>query len=198
MAMVKGSDSENSGVALQEASSQLHYHTLYAERIISYRRLFSSVLLTADLYVADIYLLALAILGSILLYPAGGLAYIDALFFASGSATQSGLNTSGFPVQSRILQEGMLTSIVVSTSTTSVLISRLVPFVARYSENKLSNLSADSLLIRLSFTSLLSSQTPSSSTPLLSSSDSIGSKSAFGISLKARRSGGVRGLVPGP
>ncbi|KAI9880863.1 MAG: low affinity potassium transporter [Pleopsidium flavum] len=40
-----------------------------------------------------LYILALAILGSILLYPAGGLAYIDSLFFASGSATQSGLNT---------------------------------------------------------------------------------------------------------
>lgn len=35
----------------------------------------------------------MTILGSILLYPAGGLDYIDALFFASGSATQSGLNT---------------------------------------------------------------------------------------------------------
>ncbi|KAI9781217.1 MAG: low affinity potassium transporter, partial [Candelina submexicana] len=35
----------------------------------------------------------MAIIGSILVYPAGGLRYIDALFFASGSATQSGLNT---------------------------------------------------------------------------------------------------------
>ena len=35
----------------------------------------------------------MSILGSILIYPAGGLAYIDALFFGSGAATQSGLNT---------------------------------------------------------------------------------------------------------
>jgi hypothetical protein len=35
----------------------------------------------------------MAIVGSILLYPAGGMDYIDALFFASGAATQSGLNT---------------------------------------------------------------------------------------------------------
>jgi potassium uptake Trk family protein len=35
----------------------------------------------------------MTLLGSILLYPAGDLSYIDALFFASGSATQSGLNT---------------------------------------------------------------------------------------------------------
>ena len=41
----------------------------------------------------DIYILGLAIIGSILLYPAGGMHYIDALFFASGCATQSGLNT---------------------------------------------------------------------------------------------------------
>ena len=41
----------------------------------------------------DIYLGSLAILGSILIYPAGGMAYIDALFFCAGAATQSGLNT---------------------------------------------------------------------------------------------------------
>ncbi|OCK77309.1 potassium transport protein TRK1/TRK2 [Lepidopterella palustris CBS 459.81] len=40
-----------------------------------------------------IYMTGMCLLGSILLYPAGGMAYIDALFFASGSATQSGLNT---------------------------------------------------------------------------------------------------------
>ena len=34
----------------------------------------------------------MTIVGSILLYPAGGIAYIDALFLASGGATQSGLN----------------------------------------------------------------------------------------------------------
>jgi potassium uptake Trk family protein len=35
----------------------------------------------------------LAIFGSICLYPRGGVAYIDAIFLSSGSATQSGLNT---------------------------------------------------------------------------------------------------------
>jgi hypothetical protein len=35
----------------------------------------------------------MTIVGSILLYPAGRMRYIDALFFAAGSATQSGLNT---------------------------------------------------------------------------------------------------------
>lgn len=42
-----------------------------------------------------LYMIGLTILGSILLYPPQPklLAYIDALFFAAGSATQSGLNT---------------------------------------------------------------------------------------------------------
>lgn len=38
-------------------------------------------------------MILMTIIGSILLFPAGGLRYIDALFFAAGSATQSGLNT---------------------------------------------------------------------------------------------------------
>ena len=39
------------------------------------------------------YLIGLTIIGSVMLYPAGGMAYIDALFFGAGMATQSGLNT---------------------------------------------------------------------------------------------------------
>ncbi|KAG0646446.1 Low-affinity potassium transport [Hyphodiscus hymeniophilus] len=39
------------------------------------------------------YLIGWAIVGSLCLYIRGGIAYIDALFFASGAATQSGLNT---------------------------------------------------------------------------------------------------------
>ncbi|THY36402.1 potassium transport protein TRK1/TRK2 [Aureobasidium pullulans] len=39
------------------------------------------------------YMLGLTILGSIMVYPAGVTSYIDALFFAAGAATQSGLNT---------------------------------------------------------------------------------------------------------
>jgi hypothetical protein len=43
---------------------------------------------------ADIYLISLVIIGSVILFAIGGLRYIDALYFASGSATQAGLNTS--------------------------------------------------------------------------------------------------------
>jgi len=38
-------------------------------------------------------MIVMTLVASILLYPPGGLDYVDALFFAAGSATQSGLNT---------------------------------------------------------------------------------------------------------
>ncbi len=42
----------------------------------------------------DCYIIGWTLVGAIILYGAGGhIAFIDALFFASGSATQSGLNT---------------------------------------------------------------------------------------------------------
>lgn len=40
-----------------------------------------------------LYLIAMTIFGSIIIFGVGDIAYIDALFFASGSCTQSGLNT---------------------------------------------------------------------------------------------------------
>ena len=39
------------------------------------------------------YIIVLTLIGSVVLYPVKNLPYIDALFFASGGATQSGLNT---------------------------------------------------------------------------------------------------------
>ncbi|KAI5780922.1 cation transport protein-domain-containing protein [Geopyxis carbonaria] len=39
------------------------------------------------------YIIGIIILGSIVIYPMKNMRYIDALFFASGAATQSGLNT---------------------------------------------------------------------------------------------------------
>ena len=41
----------------------------------------------------DMYLISMTIVGSVILYPTKNMAYIDCLFFASGAATQSGLNT---------------------------------------------------------------------------------------------------------
>ncbi|RHZ53436.1 potassium ion transporter [Aspergillus thermomutatus] len=43
-----------------------------------------------------IYIIAMTLITSIMLYPGSGMAYIDILFFCSGAATQSGLNTVDF------------------------------------------------------------------------------------------------------
>lgn len=40
-----------------------------------------------------LYLIFMSIIGSIVIYPGRTMPYVDALFFAAGSATQSGLNT---------------------------------------------------------------------------------------------------------
>lgn len=40
-----------------------------------------------------LYIIGWALVGSIILYPIKNIAFVDALFFASGAATQSGLNT---------------------------------------------------------------------------------------------------------
>lgn len=41
----------------------------------------------------DLYFLSVIIIGSVIIYPMKNMAFIDALLFASGGATQSGLNT---------------------------------------------------------------------------------------------------------
>lgn len=41
----------------------------------------------------DAYIIGMAIISSIVIYPYKNMRYIDALFFAAGGATQSGLNT---------------------------------------------------------------------------------------------------------
>lgn len=41
----------------------------------------------------DAYIISWTLIGSVIMYGNGRIPYIDALFFASGSATQSGLNT---------------------------------------------------------------------------------------------------------
>jgi Trk-type K+ transport system membrane component len=40
-----------------------------------------------------LYMMGMALFGSVVIYGIGGMPYIDALFFASGACTQSGLNT---------------------------------------------------------------------------------------------------------
>lgn len=40
-----------------------------------------------------LYLMGMSLFGSVIIFGIGDIRYIDALFFASGSSTQSGLNT---------------------------------------------------------------------------------------------------------
>jgi hypothetical protein len=42
------------------------------------------------------YIISISLISSIIIYPGNDLKYIDALFFAVGAATQSGLNTVDF------------------------------------------------------------------------------------------------------
>ena len=44
------------------------------------------------LMMVDIYIISSALIGSLLIFAGGDIAYIDALFFASGACTQAGLN----------------------------------------------------------------------------------------------------------
>lgn len=79
------------GLTLQETPPELHHHPLS----VYLTWLFETIGSIADTIFssADLYIMSLTIVGSILIYPAGNLDYIDALFFGSGCATQSGLNT---------------------------------------------------------------------------------------------------------
>ncbi|KAF2176036.1 potassium transport protein TRK1/TRK2 [Zopfia rhizophila CBS 207.26] len=76
-----------------------------------------------------LYLISMAIIASILLYPAGGLAYIDALFFASGAVTQGGLNT--VDVKSLYLYQQVVLMIV-ACMCTPIFINTFVVFVRLY------------------------------------------------------------------
>ena len=45
------------------------------------------------IFIHYIYILSWVIIGSVIVFAGGNMAYIDALFHASGASTQSGLNT---------------------------------------------------------------------------------------------------------
>ncbi len=42
--------------------------------------------------IVDAYIIGISILGSILVYPNGGMSYVDAVFMSASAATQCGLN----------------------------------------------------------------------------------------------------------
>ncbi|KAF2212085.1 hypothetical protein CERZMDRAFT_112327 [Cercospora zeae-maydis SCOH1-5] len=75
------------------------------------------------------FMLLMTIIGSILLYPAGLMPYIDALFFAAGMATQSGLNTIDINTLYLYQQVVMM---LVTCICTPIFINTFVVFVRLY------------------------------------------------------------------
>ncbi|KAM3417619.1 Potassium transport protein [Cercospora zeina] len=75
------------------------------------------------------FMLLMSIIGSILLYPAGLMPYIDALFFAAGMATQSGLNTIDINTLYLYQQVVMM---LVTCICTPIFINTFVVFVRLY------------------------------------------------------------------
>jgi potassium uptake Trk family protein len=76
-----------------------------------------------------LYILGMTIIGSIMLFPAGGMPYIDALFFAAGMATQSGLNTIDINTLSLYQQIVMM---VLTCFCTPIFVHTVVVFVRLY------------------------------------------------------------------
>ncbi|TAQ87249.1 hypothetical protein B7494_g4412 [Chlorociboria aeruginascens] len=75
------------------------------------------------------WIIGMALLGSICIYPNGGLAYIDALFLSSGAATQSGLNTVNINALNTWQQ---IVFYIVSMSTNPIVINSSVVFLRLY------------------------------------------------------------------
>jgi len=77
----------------------------------------------------DSYIIAHTLLGSVIMYAGGGLKYVDALFFASGAATQSGLNTVDVNLTKLYVQVWMLISTCMCTP---IFINTFVVFIRLY------------------------------------------------------------------
>ncbi|KAF2827037.1 hypothetical protein CC86DRAFT_23504 [Ophiobolus disseminans] len=75
------------------------------------------------------YIIFQAMLGSVIMYAGSNLSYIDALFFASGSATQSGLNTVDVNLTPTHVQVWMLISACMCTP---IFINSFVVFIRLY------------------------------------------------------------------
>ena len=76
-----------------------------------------------------IYMLLLAIIGSVILFGGGVIPYIDAVFFAAGSATQSGLNTIDLN-DMKLYQQ--ITMFFIANIANPIFINTVVVFVRLY------------------------------------------------------------------
>lgn len=76
-----------------------------------------------------VYILSWIIIGSVIVYPSANLRYIDALFFAAGAATQSGLNPVDFNLLHTYQQVILY---IISMFTTPIFINSCVVFFRLY------------------------------------------------------------------
>ncbi|KAL4747355.1 hypothetical protein BDW72DRAFT_183017 [Aspergillus terricola var. indicus] len=76
-----------------------------------------------------IYIISISLVTSIIIYPGNDLAYIDALFFSAGAATQSGLNTVDFNLLQTYQQVILY---FVSMLTTPIFINTALVFIRLY------------------------------------------------------------------
>ncbi|KAL4756661.1 potassium ion transporter [Aspergillus foveolatus] len=76
-----------------------------------------------------IYIVSMSLVTSIIIYPGNDLAYIDALFFSAGAATQSGLNTVDFNLLQTYQQVILY---FVSMLTTPIFINTALVFIRLY------------------------------------------------------------------
>lgn len=75
------------------------------------------------------YIIGCSIIGSILIYPLKNLPYVDCLFFATGSSTQSGLNTANLNTLTTYQQ---VVLILVPWITNPIVINTGVVFIRLY------------------------------------------------------------------
>lgn len=75
------------------------------------------------------YLITMTLLGSVIIYGSASMPYIDALFFASGSATQSGLNTIDV---NKIELYQQVTLMLIASVCNPIFINTFVVFIRLY------------------------------------------------------------------
>lgn len=96
------------------------------------------------------YIICMSMVTSVIVYPGSSLAYIDALFFSAGAATQSGLNTVDFNLL-RTYQQVVL--YFVSLLTTPIFVNTMLVFVRLYwFEKRFQHVARDSRAMRSSRT----------------------------------------------
>ncbi|KAF9891468.1 low affinity potassium transporter [Aspergillus nanangensis] len=109
---------------LRGASSSIHRLAEWKSRIPFVKNIGLNFIL-----LHYIYIISMSFLSSIIIYPGTELAYIDALFFSAGAATQSGLNTVDFNLL-RTYQQIVL--YFVSMLTTPIFIHTMLVFIRLY------------------------------------------------------------------